>query len=86
MSSHDWMEADAVCPFFRRYRRAQAEITCEPPDEASMIVTAQRFKDIDAMRSHFQRLCCSMEDHQRCPIYKAVAEQYEDKEKQQRGV
>jgi len=67
----DWSEADVKCPFFRRIRREQREIVCEPFARTAT-VSALRFGSPAAMFCYLREHCDELDGCRRCLRYQAL--------------
>lgn len=72
-------QADCVCPFYMEHVHSRySYLTCEGAIETATMVS--RFRKSSDMAKHMRKYCCKLGAYLKCPIYKIVAQKYEEEE------
>lgn len=72
-------ESEVSCPFFKnREFGRRPYVTCEGAIETAELVS--RFRKSSDMAKHMRKYCCKLGAYLKCPIYKIVAQKYEEEE------
>jgi hypothetical protein len=70
-------QADVVCPFYMEHANHKySYLTCEGAIETATMVS--RFRKSSDMAVHMRKHCCKLGAYLGCPIYKIVAQKYEE--------
>ena len=72
----NWLDADIVCPFYRKTVRERRCIVCEGPQDGS---TVQLNFEEDTARLRWILRRCADYSYEGCPIAKMAAEKYEER-------
>ena len=68
-----WLDAEAVCPFFRK--NDPNRIRCEGLEKHSTINLV--FEDTKKQKEYLREHCCDIEGYKRCHICEMLLKKYE---------